>query len=74
VLDLLVGDVVEHEELGLRTEIGHIGDPARDQMLLGLVGHEPGIASVRLAQHRVGHRTDQRQRPARVIGVDERGR
>ena len=74
MLDLLVGDVIEHEELGLGAEIGHVGDPARDEMLLGLVGHEPGVAGVGLAQHRIGHRTDQRQRPARVIRIDERGR
>ncbi len=41
-------------------------------MALGLLGHEPRVTSIRLAEHRVGHRADQRQSRARVVGVDER--
>ena len=47
--------------------------PGRHQVLLGLVRDEPGVARVRLAEHRIGHRADQRQRGPRVVRVDERG-
>ena len=74
VLGLRVSDVVEHEELGLGTEVGDVGDPGVDQVALGLLGDEPRVAPVGLAEDRVGHGADQRQRRPHVVGVDECGR
>ncbi len=54
VLDLLVGDVVEHEELGLRPEVGGVGDRALDQVPFCLLGDVARIACVRFPEHRIG--------------------
>ncbi len=64
MLDLLVGDVVEDEELGLGAEVRDVGDPDLHQVPLGLLGDEAGIARVGLAEYRIGDRADQRQRRA----------
>ena len=66
--------MVEHEELRLGSEVGDVGDAGGDQVLLGLLGDEPRVAGVRLAEHRIRDRADQRQGRARVVRVDERGR
>ena len=73
VLALLVGEVLEDEELGLGPEVAGVGDPAFDQPALGLRGDVTRIARVRVVGERVGDRADQRQRRNRVIGIDDRG-
>ena len=42
MLDLLVGDVVEYEELGLGAEVRNVGDAALDQVALGLLATKRG--------------------------------
>ena len=46
--------VVEDEELRLRPEVRRVGDPAGEEVLLRLLGDEPGVAAVALAGDGVG--------------------
>ncbi len=48
-------DVVEDEELALRTEVGGVGQTGAGQVLLGLAGYVAGVAAVALAGQRVEH-------------------
>jgi hypothetical protein len=58
---LVVADVVEDVELQLRPPVAGVGDPGALQVLLGLAGDVPRVASVRLPGHRVADVADQLQ-------------
>src|SRR5208283_4402987 len=59
---LVVADVVEDVELGLRTPVADIRDAGALQVVLGLLGDVPGVAGVPLPRHGIPHATDHAQR------------
>ncbi|MCY1522735.1 hypothetical protein D9M68_576010 [compost metagenome] len=70
---LLEADRVEDEELQLRPEVAGPGDAAVAQEMLGLLRHVARVARVGLAQDRVEHAADQRQRRNLADRIDEGG-
>jgi hypothetical protein len=71
---LVEGDVVEHVELGLRTEVARVRHPARDQVLLSLDRDVARVPRVGLAGDRVQDRADDRDRRRLVERVEDRRR
>src|SRR5207244_1613940 len=59
---------------GVGAEVGGVGDAARAQVCLGLLGHVARVARVCRARDRIDHVADQRQRALAVEGVDLRAR
>ena len=67
---LVEGDVVEDVELGLRAEVGCVGDAALPEVALRLLGDVARVARVGLTRDRVDHVADQRQRALAIEGID----
>ncbi len=65
-----ITDVVEDEELGLRTEIGGIGEAGRFQVSFGFSGDEAGITGIAFAGDRIDDVADQAQGRNLHEGVD----
>jgi hypothetical protein len=75
VAGVLVGleaDVVEDEELRLRTEVGRVGDSRELEVVDRLLRDEAGIARVRLPGDRIDDVADQRQGRVVTERVDDR--
>ena len=70
---LVEADVVEDEELGLRPEVGGVGDPGRHQVVLGLLGHVAGVAGVRLPGDRIPDEAVEVERLVLAERVDHGG-
>jgi hypothetical protein len=72
VLVLGEADVVEDEELRLRTEVRGVGDARRLHVRLRLLRHITRVTGVRLERQRVVHETVQVQRLVLPEGVHDR--
>jgi len=68
------GDRVEDEELGLRSEIGHVTDAAGLQIRLGAAGQRPRIPLVALAVARLDDVAAENQRRLLAERIHHRGR
>ena len=73
VLVLVEADIVEDVELRLRPEVGGVGQAGRHEVLLRLLGHEPGVAGVGVAGHRVAHEAVEVEGLELAERVDDRG-
>ncbi len=69
---LAVTDVVEDEELRLRTEIGGLADTALLEINLGLLGDVAGVAAVGLSGDRILDVADQGKRRRRAERIEKR--